>query len=232
MRALLAAGRAGVSATPRGSAMARARNSASFAFNARKPRCGGLKLSSATPASAASAILRRISRRRRRVIAVIDFRHHPGRRDLAGRQVAGIGQRGIGECDVGVGQRLGAGGGAESRDAVVGRIKPVGCGIFQLRDHRFRPRIELAVGGPQRGVIARGIEGGHRFAVGRAVDAFVELPGCDDGAQLVGDLRLDRCRMLLDRAPDAAGGGAAGAADGGALRSRDDQPPWRRRSAT
>ena len=150
--------------------------------------------------------------RRRRVIAVVDFRQHPARRDAAGRQMAGISERRIGERDVGVGERLGAGGGAEVRDLIIGRVEPVGGGVRQLRDHRFGARVELAVGDPQRGIIARGIEGCHRLALGRAVDALVELPGRDDGAQLVGDLRVDRGRSAAYRrvplmpAPPVRGG--------------------------
>ncbi len=44
--------------------------------------------------------------RRRRVVAVIDFNQHAGRRDAAGREMPGITERRIAEREVGVGQRL------------------------------------------------------------------------------------------------------------------------------
>ena len=97
--------------------------------------------------------------RRRRVIAVVDFRHHPARRDAAGGEMAGISEHRIAERDVGVGEFLRAGGDAECRDLIVARVEPVGGGVRQLRHHRFGARVELAVGGPQRRIIARGIEG-------------------------------------------------------------------------
>ena len=51
----------------------------------------------------------------RRVIAVIDLRKHPQRRDAAALQMAGEGEHILGEREVGVGKLLGAVGGGKIR---------------------------------------------------------------------------------------------------------------------
>jgi len=137
---------------------------------------------------------------RRRVIAVIDFRQHAARRDAAGREMSGKSERRIAERDVGVGQRLGAGGGAEGGDLIIGRVEPVGGGVFQLRDDRFGARVKLAVLNPQRGVFARGIKRLGGLAFGRAVDAPLHLLAGDDLAQPVADLRVAGGEYIVERA--------------------------------
>ena len=72
-----------------------------------------------------------------------------------------------------MGERLGAAG--EFGHRIVGRVEPVGGGIFQPRDHRFGARVELAVGDPQRRVIARGIKLDDRLAFAGVIEAVLDL---------------------------------------------------------
>ena len=114
-----------------------------------------------------SAILRRMSAGSGVWFAVVDFGQHAGRRDAADLQMAGEGQHRIGELDVAVGQRLGAGEAAEFRHRIIGGIEPVGGGVLEPRDHRLGAGVEPAVADPQRRVVARGIES-SRSPCGRA----------------------------------------------------------------
>ena len=159
--------------------------------------------------------------RLRRVVAVIDFRRNARRRNAADRQMTGKGQHRIGELDVAVGERLGAGEGGELRHRIIGRVEPVGARVLEPRDHRFSVRRELPVADPQRRVSARGVECLDRLALGRALDALLELLGGDDIAQLVVDLRVAGGEYFVERAVDVeivAGVGIARC--GGGLRPR------------
>ena len=138
----------------------------------------------------------------RRMGAVVDLGRHAGRRDAADRHMAGEGEHGIGQLDVALGQRLGAGEAAEFRHRIVGGIEAFVGGAFQPCDHRLGARGQPAVMDPERRIAAPGIIAFNCLAVGRALDAPVELFGRDDAAQLIGDLPVACRQQLVERAFD------------------------------
>ncbi len=141
-------------AGPDSATLALARTPASFAFSALKPACGGLKLSIVASMSRRRDLAQHVARLDA-AIAVIDFRRHPSRRDAADREVARVIEHGIGQAQVALGQRVGAGEGAELRHRIIGAVERVGAGVLEPRDHGLGAVGEAAVLDPQRRVVAR-----------------------------------------------------------------------------
>ena len=102
-----------------------------------------------------------------------------------------IGEDRHGELDLGIGKSGGIARRVEIRHRIVGGIETVGVDMAEIGDRGFGARIGLAVGDPDRRVIAAGIERIDRGAVFLAADGAVEF-AVGEVAQLVGDRRVGR----------------------------------------
>ena len=112
------------------------------------------------------------------------------------RGVMRVGDDRRGEPHLGIGERRRIGRGREVRHRIVGRIEAVGVDLAEISHGFLGAGVDLAVGDPERRVVARGIERLERRAILLAADEAVEL-AVTEFAQLIGDRRVgvgDRAR--------------------------------------
>ena len=117
--------------------------------------------------------------------------------DAADLRVARIGQHRIGELEFGRRLVLGRHRGGEVRHRIILRIEADRVDLREIGDRGLGLRVGLAVGEPQRLVVACFVELLDAGAVIFAGDEAVELLAGDQLAQLVGHLRVragGRCR--------------------------------------
>ncbi len=154
-----------------------------------------------------------------------------------------------GQLDLGIGESCRIADRREIRHRIVGGIEPVGIDMAEISDRRIGARIGLAVGDPDRRVVAAGIERVDLTADLLVADDVVEF-AAGEIVQLVGDRRIAATTAtrllpgLVRRLPQALPGmrrsrrGAAGAAAlvrglvGLLRRSRPAEPSRRQASGS
>ena len=98
-----------------------------------------------------------------------------------------------GQLDFGIRQRRRVADGGEIRHRIIGGIESVGIDMAEISDRRSGAVIGLAVGDPDRRVVAAGIESIDLRADLLVADDLVEL-AAGEIVQLIGDRRIGRCR--------------------------------------